>query len=339
MTMRIMPLGGSNTFGMYQDPVGPGGYRGPLYDLLIGKGADVDFVGLDRDGAIGDPDHNGYSGQPIDWFVSPINQMTFDRSGTPNVRIESGTEPGVLFLLDQAEMTATDVMLILLGTNDVRLGDTAETMIGDMDRLLDLIVNSGRSPEVRLMKLQPLGDDYWQDGDPLRTNNDTIAAFNAALDGLAAKYAGAGVTLVDMRAGPSDLSPDGVHLSPAGYAKAARTWFDSLIEDPNLGFLDSETPGAPPMGSAVPPAQPIDFRPADPTGSRPCAGQSTEEQGGPAVPHGARDKLRVEGAAIGFVLENEGEARWSVSHESSRDAIAITGYVCSPTGTDLAGVW
>lgn len=34
MVTKIMPLGASNTYGMYQDPMSPGGYRGPLYDLL-----------------------------------------------------------------------------------------------------------------------------------------------------------------------------------------------------------------------------------------------------------------------------------------------------------------
>jgi hypothetical protein len=69
MTTLIMPVGDSNTYGMYKNPNLPGGYRGPLQYMLKGKGADIgadiEFVGLDRDGAIADPDHNGYSGVPI----------------------------------------------------------------------------------------------------------------------------------------------------------------------------------------------------------------------------------------------------------------------------------
>ena len=54
MVTKIMPLGASNTYGMYQDPTSPGGYRGPLHKLLADQGASFDFVGLDKGGVIAD---------------------------------------------------------------------------------------------------------------------------------------------------------------------------------------------------------------------------------------------------------------------------------------------
>jgi hypothetical protein len=71
---KIMPLGASNTYGMYENLTSPGGYRGPLYDLLTAEGARVDFVGLDSDGDIPNADHNGYPGRSIEWFTRPVNK-------------------------------------------------------------------------------------------------------------------------------------------------------------------------------------------------------------------------------------------------------------------------
>jgi hypothetical protein len=69
-----MPLGASNTYGMYENLTSSGGYRGPLYDLLTAEGARVDFVGLDSDGDIPNADHNGYPGRSIEWFTRPVNK-------------------------------------------------------------------------------------------------------------------------------------------------------------------------------------------------------------------------------------------------------------------------
>src|SRR5688572_20845414 len=126
MTTYIMPLGASNTYGMVQNVSSPGGYRGPLYDMLKAQGAEVNFVGLNRDGAIADPDHNGYSGKPIDWFINPVNETIIDNNFT-FTKIDTQGRPAIHYLLEQANMTSADVVLLLAGTNDVRLGDSAET--------------------------------------------------------------------------------------------------------------------------------------------------------------------------------------------------------------------
>lgn len=55
-----------------------------------------------------------------------------------------------------------------------------------------------------------MGGDYWVDGDPGRTNNDTIDHFNAGLEQLVAYAKNSGrVTLVDSGVSQSDLA-DGV---------------------------------------------------------------------------------------------------------------------------------
>lgn len=191
-------------------------------------------MGLDKDGLLGDAEHNGYSGKPIDWFTQPANETIYDpHTGKVSTIIDTGTLSVVEYFIQQAQMTSTDVVLLLVGTNDVRLGDNAETMLKDIQVLLDQIVNSSASPFVQLMKLQPVGGDYWREtvNDRKTTNNDTIAAFNAGLEQLIAdKYGALGVTLVDSGVTTATgLSSDGVHLDQTGYQMTAKAWFDSLM--------------------------------------------------------------------------------------------------------------
>lgn len=241
MTTRIMPLGASNTYGMFDDPSSPGGYRGPLQYMLRGQGAAVDFVGLDRDGDVADPHHNGHPGKTIEWHTEAVDESIIDpHLRDVSHRVDSDGAPAIDHLLERGRMTSDDVVLLLLGTNNVLAGDSAETMLTHMDALLDRIVTHETSPEVLVMKLQPLGGDFWEDGDPSRTNNDTIEIFNIGLDRLVeAEYSRRGVHLVDMRATAADLAPDGIHLTEAGYRKAAAAWRDVLTAEDLLEFRDA----------------------------------------------------------------------------------------------------
>jgi hypothetical protein len=99
-----MPLGASNTYGMYENLTSRGGYRGPLHDLLSAEDALFDFVGLDSDGDIADPDHNGYPGKNIEWFTRAVNK-TVDEDRNVRWAIYSGDTPLVSHLIEQAGMT------------------------------------------------------------------------------------------------------------------------------------------------------------------------------------------------------------------------------------------
>lgn len=248
---RIMSLGDSNTYGMYENPSSPGGYRGPLQDMLRGRNLDFDLVGVDRDGRIADADHNGYSGKTIAWFTKPVNQAIRDRDGSYSHTVNSGDKTAAQFFIEQAGMTSDDVVLLHLGTNDVRLGDSAGTMLAEIKVLLDQIVGSGPSPMVQLMKLAPVGGDIWAaDGDPGRTNNDTIRAFNEGLERMVADTYGAlGVTLVDSGVTSAGLSSDGVHMNAAGYRSMAESWFESLVAEGQVDALPPTDPTPPPVPS------------------------------------------------------------------------------------------
>jgi hypothetical protein len=69
-------------------------------------------------------------------------------------------QTAVQYMIDQADLVSTDVVLLLGGTNNVIQGDSAETMLEKMDLLLCQIVNSPESPDVMLMLLQYVGGDW-----------------------------------------------------------------------------------------------------------------------------------------------------------------------------------
>lgn len=243
MTTRIMPLGASNTYGMSYDPFSPGGYRGPLQYMLQGVGAEVNFVGRDSDGDIADPDHNGHPGKSIEWYTDAVDETIVDpHTGENSHRIDTDGVPAIDYFLERGDMSPDDVVLLLAGTNNVLAGDSAEAMLTKMDVLLDRIVSHESTPQVLVMKLQPVGGDFWEDNDPSRTNNDTIGIFNEGLEQIVAnRYADFGVRVVDMQATAADLSPDGIHLTEAGYRKAASAWYDALTAVDGLDF-DTERP-------------------------------------------------------------------------------------------------
>jgi lysophospholipase L1-like esterase len=236
---------------MYENSSSPGGYRGPLQAMMRDEKLSFDFVGLDRDGRIADADHNGYSGKTIDWFTRPVNQAIYDRNGGYSHTINSGSKTAVQHFIEKAGMTSDDIILLQVGTNDVRLGDSPTKMLAEIRVLLDQIVNHPASPQVQLVTIPPVGGDIWSaDGDPSRTNNDTIRAFNDGLARMVADtYDTRGVTLVNPGVTSAGLSSDGVHMNAAGYEKIASSIFRSLVTEDQV----DSAPSPPPVVSPLPP--------------------------------------------------------------------------------------
>ena len=195
---RIMPLGDSITDGGSSGV--PGAYRIDLEDRLAAGGYPLDFVGSLQNGPpdLADKDHEGHAGHLI-----------------------ADTATGANAWLSQS---APDVVLLMIGTNDIRFAADLAGTAGRLGGLLDQIAFSRPSAHVIVAKIPPitgLAPDRQQ----------ALIDYNNAIPGLVSIRANQGkrISLVDMQTalGPGDLI-DGVHPNSAGYTKMGGVWYGGL---------------------------------------------------------------------------------------------------------------
>jgi lysophospholipase L1-like esterase len=197
--VRVMPLGSSTTDGNTA-PDTNGGYRPDLWQMLVGAGWSVDFVGPNRDAdqKIGDPDHAGFGGMRIDFFDGKVDEWM------------ATYQP--------------DIILMHAGANDV-LQDydlpNAPTRLGG---LIDHLLAARPTVAIYVATIGPITANA---NDPAQ-----VDAFNAAANTVVQTRANAGknVHFVDNRAAfkPSDGAADHMHLTHSGYSKLASRWFGAL---------------------------------------------------------------------------------------------------------------
>ncbi|MEF2277692.1 SGNH/GDSL hydrolase family protein [Deinococcus sp. YIM 134068] len=191
---RVMPLGDSITDGYNI----PGGYRIPLLPALNAAGLRVDLVGSARNGpaSLADRDHEGHSGWRIDQLLAEVDGWL------------SSAQP--------------DVILLMIGTNDMIQNRDVATAPARLGTLLDRIAARRPAATILVASLPPLSDP---------AGNARVRAFNAALPGVVRARAALGrwVRLVDAsaRLTPADLA-DGVHPNEGGYRKLAEMWLGAL---------------------------------------------------------------------------------------------------------------
>jgi lysophospholipase L1-like esterase len=192
---RIMPLGDSITDG-YQIP---GGYRIDLWRELGNSGIAVDFVGSLRNGpsSLGDKGHEGHTGWRIDQLRASVNGWI--------------------------ETYRPDVVLLLIGTNDVLQHYRVTTAPNRLGALVDQIYSRRPTTKVFLSTIPPTLD---------AAANVQIAAFNAAARQVVRTRAAAHrpIWLVDGgNLSAADIA-DGVHPNAAGYGKIAHAWYVALVK-------------------------------------------------------------------------------------------------------------
>ena len=210
--VTIMPLGDSITSGQGA----PGGYRLPLYNLLIGAGISIQFVGSDVSNGGTLPTsqihHEGHSGFMIAGGTTPRGYYAGLTEHINTWLGPAGVDP--------------DIILVMIGTNDVYLDYQRATAPDRLSNLISMISNktTGLKPNAQLIVAQVTHDNF-VDSSLTQTYNAGVAAVVANHRAL-----GENVSLVDMYSAlnPSTDFSDGEHPNQSGYNKMANVWFQGI---------------------------------------------------------------------------------------------------------------
>lgn len=225
--LLILPLGDSNTVGT---ALAPGAYRTRLWQDFGSDPSRVKFLGTQQSGPpeLGSQLHEGHSGYTID--AAPVGF--------------GGIIPNINGYLGGAR-TNPDIILLLIGTNDINLNYEVDQAPARLDTLIGLIsdLSTGLKPNADLIvaNIPPIDDAH----NEFKTGNDNSAnmraiAFNATVPGIVAVHRARGerVHFVDINSmlTISDIA-DGLHLTPAGYAKMGDAFFVAIVSLPEPSNL------------------------------------------------------------------------------------------------------
>jgi lysophospholipase L1-like esterase len=201
-----MPLGDSITYG--DGSTSHGGYREPLFHLVLSHTQSVTFVGLMSDG----PDtvdgvpfpkhHEGHSGYTISGVIG--------------------------FAAQAIQGYAPQMVLLMLGTNDIAFSEDPPNAPTRLGELMDIILDEDPNLLLVVAQIVPTMDD---------DKNVAVEALNAAIPDLVQTRLEAGkhVAMVDMYGAfvenpnyKTEYMFNTYHPSDAGYVKMAETWYDRI---------------------------------------------------------------------------------------------------------------
>lgn len=204
-TLRLMPLGGSVTYGVGSSD--GNGYRQFLGDMLLADGYQVRFVGSRRSGSMNNGDNEGWRGYRLD-------------------QIETKARRCVATLLPK-------VFTVNAGSNDCIQDFQLEGFGLRMGSMLEYFWQTSPASTVILSTLLVNAD---------KDVNSRVLRINDQLRELAQSKAAEQkrIVLADMNSpeGPQlgDLV-DGTHPDDKGYKKMAAIWFNAIRQARNQDFL------------------------------------------------------------------------------------------------------
>lgn len=227
--INIMPIGDSITFGLGDD----GGYRKYLDYSLRQNGIEFDLVGPEGKNQASfryngqnvnyDDNHAGYSGYTI----------------KQQYPIPSWGENGLYEKLKNKEAIKNckpDVVLLIIGTNDMTANRNLNDCEKDLHTLLDYIIAD--MPQESVIFLGSIPEFTAYGGNAQRVGN-----YNNTVKKVAESY-GDNVRFADVHGalnGMADMSSDNLHPSGDGYRKMGEFWA-GVIED---YLAETETPEDP----------------------------------------------------------------------------------------------
>lgn len=194
--VRIMPLGDSITEGV--NSYRYGGYRVVLSQLCQAEGWHVQFVGSQQSGPpnLADKHHEGHSGWRIDQISAHI--------------------------VPWLQKAQPQVILLHIGTNDLRQGYSVAVALDRLDYLIDQISTIQPNAIILVAQIVPQGDS---------AINKKVVQYDNAIPALVAQKVvlGQKVEYVDMYdAVPVSYVSDHIHPNTTGYALMAHVWYRAL---------------------------------------------------------------------------------------------------------------
>jgi len=210
--LRILPFGASITDGYLGTMAG---YRGPLLKLFDDAGILMQFVGssIDNPGTVPLPreqqHHEGHSGYVIIGGTS-------GRSGIYDSRQDWLGPSG----------SQADVILIIIGSNDVSLDYQLATAGERLDALVTAILDpaTGLQPHAKVILAQlPTILDATQDARCVTYNQAVVSVVNAH------QKKGEPISTVDLHSVITAADhADNLHPNDVGYQNIAKVWFDAI---------------------------------------------------------------------------------------------------------------
>lgn len=204
---KILPFGDSITRGAKSSD--DGGYRKPLYQLILAANQKATFTGSQAHGPA------QVSGQPFPRKHEGRAGWTID----PGYNMISSSYSGISKLVPSPALDAApNIILLMIGTNDLFARDTAN-MATRLEVLLDKVAGNAPDALIVLAKITPLGHD-----DP------NLTAYNAKLPAIVQSHAAKGqhIVGVDMSKLPTSELADGTHPNDRGYAYMADVWYAAI---------------------------------------------------------------------------------------------------------------
>ena len=215
-TVKIMPIGDSITFGYGED----GGYRKYLDQALKAKEIPFDMVGPEGQNEASfnyngqrvtyDNNHAGYSGYTI--------KQTYP--------IPSWGENGLLEVLQKknaVKQAQPDIVLLIIGTNDMTANRDLSECSQSLHDLLDYIIGDMPSDSVIFLGSIPEFTAYGG-------NAQRVANYNNTVKQVAESY-GDNVQFADVHGclnGMADMASDKLHPTGAGYEKMGKFWAETI---------------------------------------------------------------------------------------------------------------
>jgi hypothetical protein len=196
---KILPLGDSITWGIQYD----GAYRVELFNKAVAAGQKITFTGWLSNGP------------------TTVAGMTFPKKNEGHsgwtIDQDAGLVPSPAF------STVPNIVLLMIGTNDVYAASGQATMPNRLGSLLDKIISAAPNALLVVAKITPLAN---------AGSNNTIKTYNDAIPGLVQTRVAAGKHLiwVDMNTGFTSamLSTDGVHPNKSGYDFMGGVWYTAI---------------------------------------------------------------------------------------------------------------